>query len=135
MEATVVTPAGHACALWIGLNLLLLLVLSILVVRQRRRHRVLFGDEGVPELLRARRAFGNATEYLPPAMAGLVALALVGAAPWAIHGVGAVLFVGRLAHAFGISFGAGVSFGRQIGMSLTWFAMLFTGALLIFYAV
>lgn len=135
MEATVVTPAGHACALWVGLNLLVLLVLAVLVVRQRRRHRVLFGDEGVPELLRARRAFGNASEYLPASMVGIVALALVGASPVAIHGVGLTLFLGRIAHAIGLSFGSGMSFGRSIGTSLTWLSMVFTAALLLFYAI
>ena len=81
---TVVTPSAHAAALWVGLHLLLLLVLSVLVVRQRQRHRVLIGDEGVPELLRARRAFGNATEYVPAAIAGLAVLAVVDASPLAI---------------------------------------------------
>ena len=66
-------PAGQAAALWAGLNLLVMLILSVLVVRQRRKHRVAAGDGGVPELLQAQRAFGNASEYIPTAVAGLVA--------------------------------------------------------------
>ena len=61
--------SGHAAALWVGLHLILLLVLSLLVVRQRRRHKVALGDGGVPELAQAIRAFGNATEYVPAARA------------------------------------------------------------------
>ena len=132
---TVVTPSAHAAALWVGLNLLMLLVLSALVVRQRQRHRVLIGDEGVPELLRARRAFGNATEYLPAGIGALAMLALVGSPSPVIHGVGVVLFAGRIAHAWGISTNAGPSFGRSAGTLLTWLAFLFAGALLLFYAV
>ena len=56
----------HAAALWVGLHIFLLLTLSALVVRQRRRHHVELGDGGVPELERAIRAFGNAAEYAPP---------------------------------------------------------------------
>jgi uncharacterized membrane protein YecN with MAPEG domain len=132
---TVVTPSAHAAALWVGLHLLLLLVLSVLVVRQRQRHRVMIGDEGVPELLRARRAFGNAAEYVPAGMAALGMLALVGAASPVVHGVGAVLFVGRLAHGWGISTSAGPTIGRTVGTIMTWLAFLFSGALLLFYAI
>ena len=49
-------PAGHALALWSALHILLLLGLSLLVVRQRRRHGVALGDGGVPELACAIRA-------------------------------------------------------------------------------
>ncbi len=87
---TVVAPAGHAAALWTALNLLLLLLLSALVVRQRRRLRVAFGDAGSSELIRATRAFGNAAEYIPAGIGALAVLALVGANPLAIHGVGAL---------------------------------------------
>jgi uncharacterized membrane protein YecN with MAPEG domain len=132
---TVVTPSAHAAALWVGLNLLLLLVLSALVVRQRQRHRVLIGDEGVPELLRARRAFGNATEYVPAGIGALAMMALVGTPSPVIHGVGAVLFLGRIAHAWGITASAGPSIGRTAGTLLTWLAFLFAGALLLFYAI
>jgi uncharacterized membrane protein YecN with MAPEG domain len=135
LDTVVVTPSAHAAALWVGLNLLLLLVLSGLVVRQRQRHRVLIGDEGVPELLRARRAFGNATEYVPAGIGALAVLALVGAPAAVVHGVGAVLFLGRIAHGWGISASAGPSLGRTVGTLLTWLAFLFAGVLLLFYAI
>jgi uncharacterized membrane protein YecN with MAPEG domain len=67
------TPSAHAAALWVGLHLILLLVLSLLVVRQRRKHQVVLGDADIPELAQAVRAFGNATEYVP---GGLIAI------PW-----------------------------------------------------
>jgi uncharacterized membrane protein YecN with MAPEG domain len=132
---TVITPSAHAAALWVGLHLLLLLVLSVLVVRQRQRHLVMIGDEGVPELLRARRAFGNATEYVPAGMGALVMLAVVGLPSPVVHGVGAVLFVGRIAHGWGISTSAGPTIGRTAGTIMTWLAFLFSGALLLFYAI
>ncbi len=132
---TVVTPASHAAALWAGLLVLLLLVLSILVVRQRQRHRVAIGDGGVEEVLRATRAFGNATEYIPAGLAALAILALAGARPLVVHGVGLLLLLGRLAHAWGLSTDAGLTLGRSTGMTLTWLAFLIAASMLLFYSL
>lgn len=134
MEADA-NPAGHAVALWAGLNLFLLLVLSILVVGKRRKHKVLVGDGGVPELLQAVRAFGNAAEYIPAAVAGLAVLAVVDASPLAIHLTGGLLLIGRIAHAVGFSGTAGISIGRSIGMVTTWLAYIFLGVALLFYGI
>jgi len=128
-------PAGQAAALWCGLNLILMLVLSLLVVAQRRKHRVAVGDGGVPEMLQALRAFGNAAEYIPAALAGLVALAVAGAPPAVIHAAGAALLLGRVAHAVGFSASAGVSIGRTIGMILTWLAYVFLAVTLLVYSI
>ena len=107
----VVSPAAHAAALWAGLILLLMLVLAVLTTRQRQRHNVLIGDGGIDELVRAVRAFGNATEYAPAGIAALGLLALTGANALLVHGVGALLLLGRLAHAWGLSRNVGVSVG------------------------
>lgn len=128
-------PAGHAAALWVGLHLLLLLTLSALVVSQRRRRQVALGDGGVPELIQAIRAFGNASEYIPAGLVALLTLAVVGAPPIAVHLTGGVLFVGRLLHAVGLSRSGGASLGRVGGMVLTWLAWVFAGAMLLVYAI
>ena len=119
-----VTNSARAAALWIALNVILLVVLSALVVRQRVTQKVMIGDGGSPELIRAGRAFGNATEYVPAALIAMVALAMTNALPVLIHVVGAALFVGRIAHALGISRTENASPGRLIGMVLTWSAIL-----------
>jgi hypothetical protein len=129
----IVSAGGHAAALWTGLNILLLLALSLLVVRQRQKHKVMIGDGGAEELLRANRAFGNATEYVPAALIGLAVLAAVGANPLIIHGLGAALLVGRIGHAVGLSRSAGTSAGRFVGTLLTWLVLLFTGVLLVLF--
>ncbi|CAN5171333.1 MAPEG family protein [soil metagenome] len=133
-QQIVVSTAGHAAALWTGLNLLLLLVLSLLVVRQRRAHKVMICDEGVPELVRASRAFGNAVEYVPVCLVGLAVLAAVGAPALLIHALGGALFIGRAAHAVGLSRSASTSPGRAIGTLFTWIVMLATGVLLVIFS-
>jgi uncharacterized membrane protein YecN with MAPEG domain len=129
------TASGHAAALWAGLHLLLLLVLSVLVVRQRRLHHVVFGDGGVPALVQAIRAFGNATEYVPAGLIGIAVLALAGAPPMVVHVIGLTLFVGRVAHAVGLSRSGEASLPRSIGVVLTWLAYLAGAVALIFYAI
>lgn len=130
-----IAASAHAAALWAGLCIILLLVLALLVTRQRRKHHVEIGDGGVPDLNQAIRAFGNATEYVPAAIAGLGLLALVGAPPLLIHPIGLILFVGRVLHAFGLSRSSGLTFGRAAGVLATWVAYVAIAAALLFYAI
>lgn len=129
------SASAHAAALWAGLNLILLLILSVLVTRQRRKHKVEIGDGGVPALQQAIRAFGNATEYVPAALAGLALLALVSAPPLLIHPIGLVLFAGRLLHAFGLSRSTEATLPRALGVLATWISYIALAAALLFYAV
>jgi hypothetical protein len=129
------TPAAHAAALWVGLHLILLLVLSVLVVRQRRLHQVVLGDAEIPQLTHAIRAFGNATEYVPGGLIALAVLALAGAWPLVIHAVGLILFAGRVAHAVGLSRSGGSSVLRSAGVTATWVAYILGGVALLFYAI
>jgi hypothetical protein len=133
--AVMVAPAAHAAALWAGLNLILLLVLSVRVVRLRRRNRVALGDGGHPGLAHAIRAFGNASEYVPAAVGALAILALVAAPALLVHLVGLVLFAGRLAHAIGLSRSGKASLPRAAGILATWLAYIVAAVALIFYAI
>lgn len=130
-----VTNHGHAAALWVGLHILLMLVLSLLVVRLRNKHKIFLGDEGIPELAQAIRAFGNASEYVPVGLAGLIVLDLSGATPLLIHIGGLLLLAGRVAHAVGLSSSGGTSVPRAIGMTLTWCAYVYLIAATLISAV
>jgi hypothetical protein len=127
--------AAQAAGFWTSLHLVLLLILSLLVVRQRQKHAVLLGDEGIPQLTQAVRAFGNATEYAPAGLIGLIALAAVKAPPLSIHVAGAALFAGRLSHAVAISRSGGSSALRSAGMLLTWLVYIFEAVALLIFAI
>ena len=127
--------SAHAAALWAGLCLVLLLVLSVLVTRQRRRHRVETGDGGVPALHQAIRAFGNAAEYIPAALAGLGILALAGAPPMVIHPLGAIFLAGRVLHAVSLSRSTEATWLRASGALATWISYVGLAAALLFYAI
>ncbi|HEY3798690.1 MAG TPA: MAPEG family protein [Caulobacteraceae bacterium] len=129
-----VTPAAHAAALWTGAHLLLLLVLSLLVVRQRNRSGVMLGHGDVPALEQASRAFGNAAEYIPAGLVGLGVMAVVGAPMIAVHTCGLLLFLGRVAHAIGLSRAGGPSRLRSVGMTLTWAAYILEAVALLIFA-
>lgn len=127
--------SANAAALWAGLHLILLLVLAVLVTRQRRKHGVAMGAGGVEPLELAIRAFGNATEYIPTALVGLGILAFAGAPPMVIHPLGLMLFAGRVMHAVGLSRSGGVSWLRTAGVVATWVAYVAAAAALLFYAI
>jgi uncharacterized membrane protein YecN with MAPEG domain len=132
---TPLMQAVQAAALWSGLLILLMLVLSGIVVSGRRKHMVSFGDGGNPDLLAASRAFGNCAEYATPGIVALLLLAVVGAPAWMVHAVGATLLVGRVVHALGLLFQTGPSLGRVIGMMLTYTALLTAAVGLIAFSV
>ncbi|WP_409020231.1 MAPEG family protein [Brevundimonas vesicularis] len=128
-------PSIQATTLWGGLLILLVLALSTLVVRRRRRFQIAFGDGGHEPLRDAIRAFGNATEYVPIGICALILLAFLGVPPWLIHGVGGVMFTGRCIHGLGMIYQTDPSFGRVVGMLLTWLSLLMAAVVLVGWSV
>jgi uncharacterized protein len=107
-----------------GLNGLIAVGLAFLVVRQRRKTRIGIGAGNNPALERAIRAHANFIEYVPLILILLLLLELCGTPAWRLHAMGAALTVGRLLHAWGLSHSSGVSFGRGVGITLTWIVLL-----------
>lgn len=132
MTLTGMTPIQSA-ALWSGLLILLLVILSVRVVLARRTHRVLLGDGGVSQVTVATRVFGNAAEYVPVGVGALALLAMLGMPVMAVHVVGGVLLAGRLTHAVGLS-DRRPTIARVAGMALTYFALVVAGGMLVVHA-
>ena len=102
---------------------LLLILLSVRVIRQRRRSKVALGDAGKPEMQRAMRVQANFSEYAPLALLLLALAELQGLDPLILHGLGLSLLLGRLLHAFGVA-REPENFGfRVAGMVLTFAAI------------
>ncbi len=119
-------------AIYAGVNILILLVLAVLVVMGRRRHKIRLGDAGNEDFARAVRAHGNAAEYIPAGLVGILILALLEpAAPlWLLHAAGLSLTAGRILHGVGLHTGV-LNAGRMLGMVLTWVSYLLIGVGLI----
>lgn len=125
----------QAAALWGGMLILLLFALSGAAAGRRRHHRISIGDGGQPDLAVAVRAFGNAAEYIPAGLCGLILLAFLGTPSALIHTVGGLLFAGRLIHAVAMFYQRGLSMVRALGMTLTWLSLLISGVSLIVWSV
>lgn len=122
----VVTP------LYAALCGLLLLVLGVNVTRLRRRHNVLTGDGGNADLARAMRVQANFVEYVPLTLLLLFMLELSRQPFWLLHLLGAALFIGRVLHAWGYLQTPRLSFGRALGIVLTWAVLGVTSLWLLF---
>lgn len=130
-----VAAVARAAAFWAGLHLLLLLVLSAVAAQRRRGLQVSPDEPAPPALAHAVAAFSNAAEYVPAALAAILALAVVGAPASLVHLAGFSLFAGRAAQAAGLLRDAGASALRAAGMLLTWVAYLGAAVSLLFFAI
>lgn len=119
---------------YVAFNGLLVLLLAFLVVRQRMKQRVAFGDGGAEPLALAIRVHANAVEYVPIALILLVVLELAGGSETWIHILGATLSVSRVLHAVGFGRSKGTSVGRFLGTNGTWFAIAASAVLLVLQA-
>ncbi len=128
------TPALSVAALWSGLLIIVLVILSLRVVLGRRRLRVSLGHGGNKEMEILARSFANAAEYTPVGLAALILLALMGASAMEVHVIGAALLAGRLIHPFGLAAPKAPNAARVLGMSLTWLPLLAAAALLLLTA-
>jgi uncharacterized membrane protein YecN with MAPEG domain len=116
-------------ALYIVLNAAIMLALAINVIRMRYRTRTRFGDAGNPQMMRAMRAHGNNTEYVPIALIILLLMHSLGGGLRLIHAVGLPLTVGRILHGLGFlehghETSTGHSYLRRSGMILTLLAIV-----------
>lgn len=116
-----------ATPLYAGLLALLYLLLSYRVIRQRITARVLHGDGDDKELILRQRVHANFNEYVPLALILLGLAELQGAPLWVLHMLGAMLLIGRLGHAWGMSQTPGKPIGRGGGTVLTYVMLLIAG--------
>lgn len=122
----------QVAGVYVAVNIILLVYLAFRVVQRRLRGKVSVGDGGDENLALAIRVHGNASEYVPAAMIGLVVLVMLQAGSLLLHICGGAFTAGRLLHAFGFS--KGILPGRQIGMLLTWLSMLSIAGLILWKA-
>ena len=116
-------PPFAVTPLYAALLGLLLLALGLVVVRLRRKHDVLTGDGGNANLARAMRVQANFVEYVPLTLLLLFMLEMSRQPVWALHLLGAALLLGRLLHAWGYLMTPRLSFGRALGIGLTWIVL------------
>jgi uncharacterized membrane protein YecN with MAPEG domain len=117
--------------LYAGLLALWFIVLSVRVVRIRRRG-VAFGDNGDADLARVIRAQANFAEYVPLALLMMGFLEASRFSIYLLHAFGITLVVARLVHGAALSFGWQPRFGRVAGATLTLIVMLIEAVLCVY---
>ena len=128
------SPSILTAALWSGLLLALMLVLSVRVIAGRFKHRVSTGEGADGLLTIPARSFGNAAEYIPVGIAAMTLVALTGGSTLEVHIIGGLLFLGRLLHPLGLALKP-PNWARIAGMVLTLVALGFAAVLLILVGV
>lgn len=124
--------ALQVAGVYIAVNILILVWLAVGVVSRRFRGKISIGDGGSEDLAVAIRVHGNASEYIPATLVGLLALAFLGSPVWSLHALGITFTAGRLMHAFGM--GGGPLIFRQMGMMLTWGVMVILSLAILYFA-
>ncbi len=110
--------------LYAALCALLIVLLSLRIVRLRNRLKIGIGDGGDKVLNKAIRAQANAIEYVPISLVMLLIFENNGGSTLMVHLSGAILLLGRLLHAYGLSRSAGRTLGRLWGTALTWLVII-----------
>ncbi len=122
----------QVASVYIAINILILIWLAVRVVSRRRSGKISLGDGGSDDLAVAIRVHGNATEYIPAMMVGLLVLAFLESPVWSLHGLGITFTIGRLLHVVGM--GSGPTIFRQLGVMLTWLSMVIVSLAILYVA-
>jgi uncharacterized protein len=109
--------------LFAGLLALLFIALSVRVIGARRGAKVAIGDGGDKILARRARVHANFAEYTPMALLLMGLAESGGAAKMPIWIAGALLLIGRVVHAYGVSQINEVLAFRVAGMAMTFAAI------------
>jgi len=114
--------------LYASLLALLFVALSVQVIRLRRSRRIAIGDAGDASVLRAMRVHSNFAEYVPLSLFMIYLVETQMGWALLVHGLGLVLLLARLSHAYGVSQARENFRFRVFGMVGT-FAVLVVSAL------
>ncbi|MEO8011464.1 MAG: MAPEG family protein [Dokdonella sp.] len=114
-----------------AMSALLVLLLAVRVMLQRRASSIGIGDGGDRELLKRIRVHANAIEYLPIALILLLIVELNQTQPMIVHVAGITIVLGRILHASGFSRSSGTSSGRIVGTLLTLLVIIALSLLLL----
>ena len=119
----------EAASVYVAVNILILVWLAVRVVGNRIRERD--QDSVSDELASTIRVHGNASEYIPAMLIGLVGLALLDGAVLVIHGLGITFTLARILHVIGMN--GGPIQARQIGILLTWACMVIVSLAMLYH--
>lgn len=122
-------------ALYAGLLAIVFVVLSFRTIGARRAARIEIGDGSDRELLRRMRVHANFAEYVPIALILMALAETMKSAAILLHGIGLMLLVGRIVHAYALSQSPHILRLRVAGMVATLTAIMAAAAACLAVAV
>lgn len=125
-------PEFNVVGLYASINFALYIYLAARIIAVRRSKKIGIGGGGDSELDLRIRVHGNAAEYMPFGLIGLILLSAIGVHSYILHGIGIFFTIGRILHAYGLSKSRGATFGRLVGMVLTLSSLGITAFILFF---
>lgn len=112
--------------------------LTLLVVIQRRKAKVPYGDGDIPVLRSAIRAHGNFAEYVPISVILLALLEITGQSGTVLHSLFLALLLARISHALAMFTSVKTKLYficRVFGAFTTWLVILSSSILLLSRAI
>lgn len=122
-------------SLYSGILGLILIYLSYIVVGHRKKLGIGIGNGANNDLSRAIRVHANFIEYVPMALILLAVFVSNGGNSLVTHIMGSSLVIARLLHAYGLGKTINLSFGRLLGVILTWLVIVTLSGFNIYYFV
>jgi uncharacterized membrane protein YecN with MAPEG domain len=117
-------PMLSITPVYAALLAILFVALSVRVISQRRSDKISYGDGGNTMMLKVMRTHSNFVEYTPFAVLLIAMVELQGASGLLLNLLGLTLLGGRLLHAYGFGRSPQIVILRQIGMLMTFAAIL-----------
>lgn len=117
-------PIPTILPIYAALLVIIFVVLSIRIIRQRHKLKIGLGDAGNKDIQRAVRVHANFAEYVPLGLLMIYLVEQSGVYAWFVHALCLGLLVGRLSHAYGVSQSKENFRFRIAGMSLTFAVLL-----------
>lgn len=109
----------------------LYVVLSLRIIKRRRKFQVSLGDGGQADLERAIRVHGNFSEYVPLGLLLILMVDFQTERDLIVHALGLTLLIGRCLHAYGLSQQTTDFRFRVAGMLMTFTNLIMSSAILL----
>jgi uncharacterized membrane protein YecN with MAPEG domain len=109
--------------------------LSIRVIARRRSSKLPLGFQGDTALERRVRVQGNFAESVPLALLLMAFVEFRGAPAWLLNGLGGLLVLGRVSHAYGVNQIQESFAFRVTGMAMTFTVILAAAAAILIQAI
>lgn len=111
-------------SLYAAILAIMFIILSVMVIKQRRKYKIAIGDKAAEGLQRFNRAHGNFVEYTPFFLIMLAMAEFNNLNLYAVHLIAIIFIIGRISHAYGLTVAENVGNDRKANYKFRVFGMM-----------